>query len=128
VNPHEELQNLARQLYANATQQTFESESVEEYAMRRRWVEATWDQLGEDFFVDLLIALGDSCSGEEGRSNTEQVIRMLQVALKEVAEYAERPTDTAQRRDLELRLQVIARDARYVLQKLTPVSKIEEER
>jgi hypothetical protein len=61
MNPHAMLQDLARQLYANVSQATYEDESVEEYAMRRRWVEATWDLMGEDFFHNLLIALAESC-------------------------------------------------------------------
>jgi plasmid stabilization system protein ParE len=51
--------------------------------------------------------------------NPEQVIRMLRSVLKDIAEYAEMPTDTVQRRELEKRLRIIAQDTRYVLEKLT---------
>jgi hypothetical protein len=59
--PHEMLQNLVRQMIATASQQSDDSESVGAYATRHAWVEATRDQLGGDFFHNLMIALAESC-------------------------------------------------------------------
>ncbi len=64
-NPHEKLQLIAMRLMAACSQYSSDAESVEDHAKRMDWANSTRAMLGEDFFYDLNIALGQSFSAKE---------------------------------------------------------------
>lgn len=64
TNPHDKLQLMAMHLMAMCSQHSSDAESVEDHAKRMDWANSTRAMLGEDFFYDLKVALGQSFSAK----------------------------------------------------------------